>query len=181
MLWRGPSNEQNFQCFQYFGLNHDISNKGLYEWSRFLCFCGKSIPNLKSTRSPEQTEETAHLQTFLEINTRLGIYASLGIYTGNTGNLHISYSCPQWIEANFVWSSKRKNFPVETVPTKINTKHLWNLTQCNYPSPSEFAHCNYPYRKCYCSLSEFAVTNKKDCGEKFQKVQKLIKSFLINS
>ena len=95
----------------------------------------------------------------------------------------------QLLEANFVWSSKRKNFPVETISTKINTKHLWNLTQCNYPSSSEFAHCNYPYRKCYCSLSEFAQWQTKSLVKSYtqstdnlpQKVQKLIKSFLINS
>ena len=30
-------------------------------------------------------------------------------------------------EANFVWSIWSKNFPVETISTKINTQHLWNL------------------------------------------------------
>ena len=40
--------------------------------------------------------ENEQICSFIDFqHSGLGIYASLGIYTGNTGNLHSSYSCPQ--------------------------------------------------------------------------------------
>ena len=66
--------------------------------------------------------------------------------------------------ASFVWSNWSKISPVETISTKINTQHLWN-------------HCGSSHSFCV----SFVIAYTKDYGEKFQEVQKLIKSFLINS
>ena len=62
--------------------------------------------------------------------------------------------------------------PEETVSTKTNTNSLWKLTQ---PFSSQSVIILVPL-----SLHT-VISHTKDCGEKFQKVQKLIKSFLINS
>ena len=43
-----------------------IFNVLVYQLCLVTWYSGKSIPNLKSTRSPEQTEEIAYLLTFLE-------------------------------------------------------------------------------------------------------------------
>ena len=67
-------------------------------------------------------------------------------------------------DTTFVWSIRSKISPVETIFTKINTQHLWN-------------HCGSSHRFYVSSV----IAYTKDCGEKFQEVQKLIKSFLINS
>ena len=85
------------------------------------------------------------------------------------------------IGATFVWSNWSKISPVETIPTKINTQHLWN-------------HCGSSHSFCMSIIITYTkdcgeiirhtkeiIGYTKDCGEKFQKVQKLIKSFLINS
>ena len=107
----------------------------------YRLFCGKSIPNMKST----------------------------GI---------------QWKAVNratFIWSNWSKISPVETIPTKINTQHLWN--HCG-SSHSFYVSFVIAYTKGYGEIirhTKEIIGYTKDCGEKFQEVQKLIKSFLINS
>ena len=108
--------------------------------------------------------ETAYLFIFWQINTKLEIYQD------SRAN-----------RATFVWSNWSKISPVETISTKINTQHLWN-------------HCGSSHSFCISFVIAYTkdcgeiirhtkeiIRYTKDCGEKFQEVQKLIKSFLINS
>ena len=118
-----------------------------------------------------------------KINTKLEIYwvsransCGFCVFAQFSGN---QYSIRPWIlcikysgnpvnRGKFRLEHLNQFFPcrncVETVSTKINTQHLWNL-------------CGSSHSFYVSSV----ISYTKDCGEKFQKVQKLIKSFLINS
>ena len=80
-----------------------------------------------------------------------------------------SISCAWWhdiLENQYqTWNllglqSKQKKLHIYWLFWKINTQHLWNL-------------CGSSHSFCVSSV----ISYTKDCGEKFQKVQKLIKSF----
>ena len=86
-------------------------------------------------------------------------------YSGNPvnrGKFHLEH-LNQFFPVETVYKLCRNS--VETVSTKTNTNSLWKLTQ---PFSS---HNVIPL-----SLHT-VIIHTKDCGEKFQKVQKLIKKF----
>ena len=65
---------------------------------------------------------------------------------------------------------------VETVSTKTISNSLWKLTQ-PFSSHSVIPFSLY----IVIAYTKEIIGYTKDCGEKFQEVQKLIKSFLIYS
>ena len=117
-----------------------------------------------SVDSVGKIHKIAYLLIFWQINTKLEIYWE-------------SYAS----DTTFVWSIRSKISPVETIFTKINTKHLWN--HCG-SSHRFYVSSVIAYTKDYGEIirhTKEIIGYTKDCGEKFQEVQKLIKSFLINS
>ena len=107
-LYRSVLLHENFQCF---GPNHDISNKGLMKqisvWILHICsFSGKSILNLKSTRSPEQT---SNIKYYISIQQDWSIF--------RLEQLEQNFPCRNYINQN--------QYPASVEP-------LWKFTQLLY-------------------------------------------------
>ena len=135
-----------------------ISNKGLYSVdSVYLLIFWQSILDLKATRAPQ----------FYVFTQLFGIeYITIQQEWGNfrLEQLEQNFPCRNYMNKN-QWNCIFVLFCQNQCPASVEP--LWKFTQIL----CVFCNC----------LHKEIVGYTKDCGEKFQEVQKLIKSFLIYS